>query len=168
MRLTFLVVAAAMVAACGAVDETGSAADAPDTGAMVAPPTGGSGGAGGAMGMAPDGGSMATAGTGGGAGGRGGAGGGQSPDAMPAQMQPDAQPPVTGPPMACNVDRLFTNVCLDMPGVKAPPARVLHKGGYVCDTCATFKVDGMTIDRQYVGCAPQVGVVCVMSCSECQ
>lgn len=164
MRLTFLAAAAMVVAACGAVDETGAA----DAGSMAAPQTGGSGGAGGTAGMAPDAGSAGVAGTGGGAGGRGGAGGGQSPDAMPALMHPDAQPVTGGVPSLCNVDRLYSSVCLDMPGMKAPPARVLYKDGRACDFCATYKADGMTIDQQYVGCSPQSGVVCVMSCGECK
>lgn len=163
MRLTFLVAAAMVVAACGAVDETG-AADAPDAGSMVAPQTGGSGGAGGTAGMAPDAGNAGVAGTGGGTGGRGGAGGGQSPDAMPAPPPADAQP-MTGPPAACMVDRLLTFVCMDPPNTKG--AKVLHKNGYVCDSCVTAKSDGTT-DKTYVGCSPAAGEVCVMSCSECK
>jgi hypothetical protein len=168
MRITFLAVFVTLIG-CGGMNEDGAATDAPDAGSMVAPQTGGAGGTGAGGAPAPDSGNVATAGTGGsvgGAGGAGGTGGTVATDAQPVTPPPADAQPVTGLPQACMVDRLHTDVCTDHPGVKN--AKVLYLNGRVCDICVTTEVDGMTIKKQYVGCAPQLGVVCVMSCGECK
>lgn len=169
MRITMLVVAAAglLVGCAGAEGEMATAG--PDGGAMMAQTgTGGTGG-----------GEPATGGTGGastggsgGVGGSGGTGGSSpAPDAgapkMDAMTSVDSKPASTEP-VACDSGRnmLYTDVCLDPPGTK--DGKVLHKDGRVCNFCATYKADGRTVDKQYVGCLAAAGALCVMNCGECK
>lgn len=173
MRITLLVVAAATLLGCaGAKNEM--AAAAPDGGAMMAQTgTGGSGGAGGSEPAATggSGGTVATsdAGTAGDSGGTGGAS--MAPDAgapkTDAMTSVDSKP-ATSTPIACDSgrDMLYTDVCLDPPGTKN--GKVLQKDGRVCIFCATYKADGRTVEKQFVGCLAAAGALCVMSCSECK
>lgn len=167
MRITLLVVAAAALAGCAGA-ETEMAAAGPDGGAMMAQVgTGGSGGTVGSEPAAPGGSGGTTAsGDAGGA----GTGGASSPDAGTPKMDATAAVdtmPGTGTPMACDsgTHMLYTDVCLDPPGTKN--GKVLHKDGRVCNYCATYKSDGRTVEKQYVGCLA-AGALCVMSCSDCQ
>lgn len=163
MRIT-LVLVGLMVVGCAAT-EGEMAGQGPDSGTMAQAETG-TGGTGGA---AP-----ATGGSGGsaGSGGAGGTGGSSpAPDAgtpkMDALMSVDSKP-ATGDPMVCDPgrDTLVTGVCLDPPGSKN--GKVLQKDGRVCIFCATYKADGRTVQKQFVGCTAAAGALCVMSCSECK
>lgn len=176
MKITLLVVAAAALAGCAGAEEM--AAQGPDGGAMAQTGTGGTGGssepaAGGTGGSSATGGSGGTMTTGdaGAMGGSGGTGGTMAaPDAggskMDAMVSTDSKP-ATGEPMACvSTYHIVTGVCMDPPNSK--DGKVLYKDGRACNFCATYKADGRTIDKQFVGCVPGAGSICVMNCSECK
>lgn len=181
MRVTWLVVMATVLASgCGATEDQAAALDVPDSGVTTMEPgaVGGSGGSGGEA-MGTGGAAGASAGGAGGAaaspdaGGSAGSAGapGMAPDAMPAAAvdtrpaAPDTMP-VTGPPVACvTPSMLYSDVCFAMPGVHN--SKVLYKDGRACNYCVTAKPDG-TVNKQYVGCIPAAGAICVMSCGECR
>jgi hypothetical protein len=162
MRITVIAVVVALAGCTGA--DGAMMSDGPDAGAMAplsqtggtggtTPTTGGTGGTGGA-----------TA-----AGGTGGTDGTQpAPDAgamkVDTMPSPDTQAPTT--PQACTASDLHAFVCIDPPN--SPNGKVLRKDGRTCNLCATYKSDGRTIEKQFVGCVPQAGGICVMACSECK
>lgn len=168
MRNTVLAMAMAALGACaGAEGEMAGAG--PDSGAMM--PQTGTGGTGGSE--------PATGGTGGasatgGSGGSGGVGGtgGSAPVAdagapkMDAMMSTDTKPTSTEPMACVSAYHIVTGVCMDPPNSK--DGKVLYKDGRACNFCATYKSDGRTVDKQFVGCVPGAGSICVMNCSECK
>lgn len=138
-------------------------ASGPDGGVMVETNTGGTGA------VATTGGTGGSAGTGG----AGGAGGAQaSPDAQPAMkmdamsMTADAQPATTTPQACVSSHEIGSSVCMDPPNSKT--GKVLRKDGRACNICATYKSDGRTVEKQFVGCIPAAGAICVMTCDECK
>jgi hypothetical protein len=161
-----LLVVGVLLAGCAGAD--GGMVGGPDSGALAETGTGGSGGSAPATGGT--GGAAATGGTGGN--GTGGTGGSSpSPDAGAPKLDTMASVdsmPATGEPMACDsgTHMLYTDACLDPPGSKN--GKVLRRDGRACIFCATYKSDGRTVEKQFVGCLAAAGAICVMTCGECK
>lgn len=90
-------------------------------------------------------------------------------DAMPPATNPSDTKPAEGPPYAACVaehGHISASVCLDRNG--SQPRAKYNKYNAACNSCVVVAPDGHTIEKQYVGCSPGAGAVCVQDCSECK